>query len=378
MRPWRLSVVTACAVLGPAQADAKFAAVDVERVPVARLIRNLEAEVEKKPNDVRLLYALARVHSMAYAQRVDALDVDKAGRPFFGYGDQGLVQPQNVQPAQDARSEREAKEHLAQAISRYRQAVAINPANTLAQIGLGWCLDQAGDVPAALRAYRMALAQAWDREHKAEDLPGAALTGEIAGYMLKRLDPKKDAMEIARIREYEKELQKKLQKKPRWMTPILVPLGGALPLELLVDSRAKVAFDLDGTGARPWGWITPEAGWLVYDHDGSGRITSGLQMVGNVSFWVLWNNGYDALAALDDDGDGRLAGEELAGLGIWRDANTNGVSEPGEVRPVGAWGITALSCRYDEHRTGIPFSPRGAQFQDGTTRPTYDWIVHTR
>jgi tetratricopeptide (TPR) repeat protein len=368
-------VVTACAALVTAAADAKFAHVDVDRVPVTRLIRNLEGEVQRKPHDAPLLYALARVHSMAYALKVDALDVDKSGHPFFGYGGPSLIRAEQVRPAQGAESERQAKAHLAKAIARYREAVAIDPNHTLAQMGLGWSLDQKGDVPAALAAYRVALEQAWAREQKAESLPmSEVLTGEIAGYMLRRLDPKKDAAEIARIRHYEKELEN----KPRWVTPILVPLGGALPLEHLVDPRAGVAFDLDGTGARPWGWITPEAGWLVYDHDGSGRITSGLQMVGSVSFWVLWNNGYDALASLDDDGDGRLAGDELAGLGIWRDANANGVSEPGEVRPVGAWGITALSCRYGVHRSGIPFSPEGAQFDDGTTRPTYDWIVHAR
>ena len=57
------------------------------------------------------------------------------------------------------------------------------------------------------------------------------------------------------------------------------------------------------------------------------------------------------------------------------DANGNGVSEPGEVKPLAAWGITALSCRYETHPTGIPFSPRGVVFQDASTRPSYDWIA---
>jgi hypothetical protein len=51
----------------------------------------------------------------------------------------------------------------------------------------------------------------------------------------------------------------------------------------LTNPNARVAFDLDGSGLpRKWGWITPKAAWLVYDPAGEGRITSGLQMFGNV------------------------------------------------------------------------------------------------
>jgi hypothetical protein len=68
----------------------------------------------------------------------------------------------------------------------------------------------------------------------------------------------------------------------------------------------------------------------------------------------------------------------LAGLGLWRDANRNGLCEPGEVVPLAAWGITGLSCRYRSHVTGVPFSPEGVRYRDGTTRPSYDWIVRGR
>ena len=124
-------------------------------------------------------------------------------------------------------------------------------------------------------------------------------------------------------------------------------------------------------------WITPQAGWLVFDHDGQGQVTSGLQLFGNVTFWLFWPDGYAALSALDDDGNGQLDQDELEGLAIWRDANGNGVSDPGEVRPVSAWGVRALSCASQTHSTGIRFNPAGAEFSDGTTRPTYDWIAES-
>src|SRR5882672_3151354 len=89
----------------------------------------------------------------------------------------------------------------------------------------------------------------------------------------------------------------------------------------------------------------------------------------------FWRDGYNALAALDEDSDGVLRGAELRGLALWHDGNGNGVSEPGEVRPLEAFGITAISCKSETHPNGIQWNSRGVVMRDGTTRPTYDWIA---
>ncbi|HKA20876.1 MAG TPA: hypothetical protein VKN18_21525, partial [Blastocatellia bacterium] len=122
-----------------------------------------------------------------------------------------------------------------------------------------------------------------------------------------------------------------------------------------------------------------DAGWLVHDPRHTGRITSALQMFGGVTFWMFWNNGYEALRSLDDNADGVLTGEELKGLAIWRDMNRNGISESGEVRTLACWGITALSCQYASDsatKNLIAWSARGVTFKDGTLRPTYDIVLH--
>ena len=127
--------------------------------------------------------------------------------------------------------------------------------------------------------------------------------------------------------------------------------------------------------------MTKDAGWLVYDAKGRGSITSGLQMFGGVTFWLFWETGYDALASLDDNGDGVLAGAELKGLAIWHDANGEGVCDPGEVKPLSAYGIVAVSCRFERdpsHPARVAFSPRGVTFRDGRTRPTFDLILKPR
>jgi hypothetical protein len=103
-------------------------------------------------------------------------------------------------------------------------------------------------------------------------------------------------------------------------------------------------------------------------------------MFGNVTFWLHWDNGYQALAALDDNGDRVLVGEELAGLAVWRDANANGVSEPSEVKPLADWRIVGLSCEYEDHRSEADvaaFSCAGVHFANGATRPSYDVILKT-
>jgi hypothetical protein len=149
----------------------------------------------------------------------------------------------------------------------------------------------------------------------------------------------------------------------------------------MIDAEASVPFDADGTGRKRWTWITPKAGWLVSDPRSTARIESGLQLFGNVTFWLFWEDGYQALATLDDNDDGELTGTELAGLAIWHDRNGDGVSQRDEVRSLADHGIVALSCR-GEPRAGssdcLVYAPRGVRFRDGTVRASYDVILRSR
>jgi hypothetical protein len=137
-----------------------------------------------------------------------------------------------------------------------------------------------------------------------------------------------------------------------------------------------VRFDLDGSGRQlAWSWITPQAAWLVYDPQGQGQIDSAIWLFGPRTFQLFCADGFAALALLDDDGDGHLAGSELTDLALWRDADRDGVSDPGEVRPLQAWGIVGLSCQSEPHRSGIRWAPGGVRFADGSQRPCYDLVL---
>ncbi|MEX1223364.1 MAG: hypothetical protein WEA31_02340, partial [Pirellulales bacterium] len=127
-----------------------------------------------------------------------------------------------------------------------------------------------------------------------------------------------------------------------------------------------------------WTWLNDRAAWLVYDAQGDGQITSATQLFGSATFMLFWENGYDALSTLDDNGDGRLAGAELGRLALWHDANANGVSEPGEVRSLSEYGIKSLDCGYERAADGYWRSPQGVVFEDSSSRPTFDIVLEPR
>jgi hypothetical protein len=383
-------------------------------VPVQRLLSNLEQRLAENTNDFEVTYQLARLHSMAYATNLTEVDVTKKeGRPVFEFPPMDSGVPRTVAAPGTAAERQAGLSHLTNAILLYERAILLLKRSTNldeqrwlilpVQLGLAWCLDQAGRRDQAIRAYRVALKYSWKfevtgdfkiqewvkdvwndvragknplRPHNRGYLgPGVCYSEEIIGYLLKLLDPVKDASEIGDL----KKAQQTLTSMGRAITPILVPLGDETDLAELVDPAAAVQFDLDGSGlARRWGWITPKAAWLVWDPDGRGQITSGLQLFGNATFWVFWRDGYAALSALDDNGDGVLSGEELRGLALWSDRNGNGLSDPGEVLPLSAYGIVSLTCREQVHPTGIQWAPMGVTFTNGTSRPSYDWIAPSR
>ena len=144
----------------------------------------------------------------------------------------------------------------------------------------------------------------------------------------------------------------------------------------LVSADKPVWFDMSGKGdVARWSWLTSDEAWLVWDPTGRGEISSASQLFGNVTFGQRWRHGYEALGSLDADQNGVIDGLELQGLALWHDKNRNGRADSGEVQPLTAWKIVALSTghRVDlDSPEGFLISPAGVTFEDGQTRPTYD------
>ena len=336
-----------------------------------------------QPKNAGLRVNLARVHAIAYAQKLSTVPSGSypGGKtpprvPWTGYFIPDFQQF-DVKPATEPAAVSAARDHLTKAIARYREALEIEPTNLVARIGLGWTLSESGDKAGAIAALRDVVARSTPEDLKRTNVMMGirSLTEEATRYLVPLLDPVKDSEEIARLQATAREIAK----QPRPITPIAIPLHDGLSAADITDEGASVAFDLDGSALpQRWRWIRPNAAWLVFDRRGTGSITSGLQLFGSVTFWLFWENGYDALRSLDDNGDGALAGAELPGISLWHDRNSDGRSDRGEVRPVADWGIVSLSCRYEHdprHPDEIAYSPRGVTFAGGATRPTFDLVL---
>jgi hypothetical protein len=372
--------VAAALIAASASLGAIYARPDIENVPVARLVANLDKELAADPKNPDLHLRLARLYAVAYSANTTELPVtvlagaDRKPRQEVWFGHEPDLIPEKVAPGA-SRSEA-SKAFLGRSVDHYRKVVELNPSVLVGRIGYAWTLEQSGNTSGAAAEYRRVIEQAWPKEEKAKFAePGQRFfTEEAARHLIPLLDPKRDADEIATLRAR----AERLGRVPRAITPIVIPLTATATLKTIVDLDASVPFDADGTGLRKaWTWISPDGAWLVYDATSTGRITSALQLFGDVTFWNVWRNGYEPMRALDDDGDGELRGRELRHLALWRDVNRDAVSDPGEVRPLSEYGIVALTCRGGKG-DGIyaaAVAERGVRFSDGRTRPTYDVIL---
>lgn len=370
-------------------------------VPATRIITNLTVKLQSDPNDFETLHALARLHSLEYASGastnfsipVGTNRVSKQpqyssflsnGVPWFGHGPALPPRPWLTATNLGEASKKDAKKHLLQALLHYEHLAVLNPTNAEIRIGLGWCQLQAGETNKAIEALRRGVALSWKEEKSAHQSllrPRARenistliffdVTAEAIGYLKPLLDPVRDKNELQKLAKIEEEDRK----MPRAITPLALPLLPNLTPAELVDHASSIRFDLDGSGFsdRSWEWINTNAAWIVYlPHEN--EVTSALQMFGNVTFWMFWENGYHALASLDDNHDGQLSGDELRGIALWQDRNSDGKSTADEIISLQQLGITSLSTSYADEN-GVLTAKRGASFADGTTCPTYDLIL---
>jgi hypothetical protein len=220
-----------------------------------------------------------------------------------------------------------------------------------------------------------------DLEIKRWPLDGlSSLIGYEAGTALVRLVEERgaaDRQEEARVAEVRAAIEK-LEAKPLpgAITPIIFSVDRPRRLEELVATDRVVEFDLDGDGEiESWPWVRPRTAILVWDPCRTGRIGSGRQLFGSVTWWMFFPDGYRALDALDDDRNGELSGDELSGLALWFDRNSDGISDPGEVRPIEETAIEAISTRPLSREGDALLNPYGLRLQDGRVLPTYDWVV---
>lgn len=399
-------------VIISAPAFAIFAMVPADRVdevPVERLLANLERNaqgLEPAPK----ARAIGRVHLLAYLKRAGSLPVyrdrgdtiaegaigdcaaldaqadGKGSRDNFPPPKPGercearsyTLGPKREIPAGAFDGPRGMDVHLAAAIAAYEQARALEPSNLRGRVALAFAYDRAGRWKQARNELRYVMYQGLKRipppvnpGEPHSDWDTHTVVSEAAEHFAQIAKVWTDRRLIARVK-------KRLVEAPPaiYVTPILVPLKRDVAFDALVDRRSAVAFDFSGQGlAMRAGWLSADAAWLVWDPKDKRRVTSGFQLFGSVTWVASWDNGYNALGALDDDGDGAIAGDELDGLSLWHDRDGDGFCDTGEVQPVSAHGIVSLSYGHARVGDDVWVSDAGVTFDDGETRPTYDWLL---
>ena len=131
--------------------------------------------------------------------------------------------------------------------------------------------------------------------------------------------------------------------------PLTLDLDGD-GIEAIASNGHKGAlFDHDKDGIRTaTGWISKDDGLLIYDRNGDGVVNDGSELFGDNT--LLKNgeraaNGYQALAELDDNGDGKVdtADSAFAHLRVWRDLNQDGISQEGELLTLEEAKVKALN-----------------------------------
>ncbi len=169
-------------------------------------------------------------------------------------------------------------------------------------------------------------------------------------------------------------------------TPIVLSLRGGYHMTSPADG---VLFDIDADGtAEEIAWTEPNGnvGFLALDRNGNGTIDSGAELFGDST--MLTNgaralNGFEALADLDSNHDGRIDASDPAWqqLLLWLDTNHDGMSTAAEIVSIPSSGVSAISTDYQrsgkKDRFGNEFRYKG-EFRLGEAwRTCYDVFLVT-
>lgn len=364
------------------------------QMPVSRLLKNVQAYVKAHPKDAQGYYTLGRVNSAAFAQDKETVGVMVREPLPYVSTQSGLTPP----PRDRSKPlSTRALNYITEAIHNYEIATDLAPSDGLAWLGLGFQCEEALPYPQAvarglnalsisgtpdaeklrqeaLRFYRKAYALTI-KEDTAHPLGEIDPTSMEAAEGIVRLQQKHTltSAELAELAEMQKQI-KAFKSRPRAISPILISFQRRSTLTDLLAPEKHVRFDIAGDGVgRSWPWVKPTTGILVWDPKHTGKITSGLQLFGNVTWWFFWKDGYAPLAALDNNRNGWLEGAELQGIAVWFDRNSNGVSDPGEVVSLSSLGIKRIAAHSTCLAEGVPANPIGIQLRDGSSLPTFDW-----
>jgi hypothetical protein len=135
--------------------------------------------------------------------------------------------------------------------------------------------------------------------------------------------------------------------------PLVFDLDGDGIETVGVSNTSPIYFDYDGVASTPktsTGWVKSDDAFLVRDVNGNGTIDSGRELFGDATLkrnGQLAVDGFDALADLDSNADGKISSADsaFASLRLWRDLNQDGVSQANELFTLASQNIATTRER---------------------------------
>jgi PAS domain-containing protein len=166
--------------------------------------------------------------------------------------------------------------------------------------------------------------------------------------------------------------------------PVIVDLNGN-GVEFMGASMSTARFDVDGDGnLERTAWVASSDGLLVFDHDHDGMISN----VNEVALSMYGQEGMTDLQGLaygfDSNRDGVFNHEDdqWSSFAIWQDANSNGVSEAGEVISLDDIGISSIGLNRDDNQyseDGVTVYGYGSfEWSDGSSGQLADTAFEAR
>ncbi|WP_421983540.1 DUF5801 repeats-in-toxin domain-containing protein [Roseibium sp.] len=131
--------------------------------------------------------------------------------------------------------------------------------------------------------------------------------------------------------------------------PIVLDLDGDGVELLSVENGVAFDHNADGVSEKS-GWAGSDDGILVVDVDGSGAIENGSEVFSEIFNGGSYANSLEALASLDDNGDNVIDDRDsrFGEIRVWQDANSDGVTQNGELKSLAELGIEAIGLEADD------------------------------
>jgi serine-aspartate repeat-containing protein C/D/E len=128
----------------------------------------------------------------------------------------------------------------------------------------------------------------------------------------------------------------------RYHSPLAIDLNGDGVKSLSIDAGVK--FDILNSGTKTSvGWISGNDGLLAIDNNRNGKIDNRSELFGGGV-----GEGFAQLSTFDTNKDGIVSAADKGfdALKIWKDSNSNGITDAGELQALSVFGIKSLNLAH--------------------------------